>query len=123
MLKFLFVLLLITTSFSASAARQWEITNNYIKKVQVYSHPVNGTNFNVIRFILKNPVNFGCAASDSTNSVSYWQDAPLTDTLSSWIAVAMAAQAQGLPVDIYTEKSVCSINFGRQLMGISLSAE
>lgn len=110
-------------SFNVSAARQWEILDNQIKSVKVYNHVISGTGYNVIQFVFVKPISTGCAYSDATNSVSFWDDSALSNTLSTWVSVAMAAQAQKLPVDVYTDPAVCSTNFGRQLRGIAYTAE
>lgn len=121
--KFLLFMVCFFSSLNTSAARSWEITNNYIQEVKVYNKPINGTNFNVVTFVFRNPITSSCVLSNTERSVSYWIDAAIPDTVSVWVSVALAAQAQNRPVNVYTENSVCSSNFGRELRGISFSAD
>ena len=117
MSRILMALVLLLSITNIYANKIWEVKGNYIESVSIFNDTVGSTAYNVLEVVLKNPINTGCASSDSGRVVRYWINQPVSQSMHAWQAALLAAQAQGAKVDIRTDSSVCSNAYGRKYLG------
>ncbi|MDF1782098.1 MAG: hypothetical protein P1U67_12435 [Alcanivoracaceae bacterium] len=133
-------LLCLLVFFSASSHAEWAATGVYVKKVYQFYENSNS----ITRVIYESAPGstvpdggFSCAPNSQpipgyTNryQAAYWSSS--TSTLSSiFVGELLAAQAQGLPVDIFFEDSGCNTyaatygygGLGRQVKGVAVSLD
>lgn len=76
----------------------------------------NGLNA-VLTVTFKEPISTGCAASDNTRSVSYWNN-PINGYHQSWLSIIIAAKTMGHKVRVLYENSICDPVGGRMMHGV-----
>ena len=136
-IRYLFCLLAL---FSASSHAEWAVTRVYVKKVYQFYENSNSVTRVIYESAADSTVpdeSFSCAPNSQpipgyTNryQAAYWESS--SNTFSAiLIAELLAAQAQGLPVDIYFDESGCNTSaaafgyagLGRRMRGVGVSSD
>lgn len=99
-------LLLLTISSPSFAARVWLFKSVHVEEVAVVN--VGGTH--AVRIALSDvsgTQSYSCAPTQESGVVSLWGSS-VTATMSALLSTALAAQAQGVKVDVLVEDSSCN---------------
>ena len=115
LVKGFFVVFLMALSSHSFADRVWLDQNLMVEDVVVYSQYEKRVI--TVRVSSNEPLNVGCAPTDTHGIFSYWTKADFNGAAKTRVATLLAAQAQQLPVRILVDVGICNTYSGWNAYG------
>ena len=117
-MRFFIAGVLVLFSSIASSNEVWLQQELLVEDVLVYSR--DGYSVMSVQFSSSEPLNSGCAPTDTHNMLSYWYKGDFNGAMRARISTLLSAQAQQLPIRVMVDFGTCNQIQGWDAFGAPL---
>lgn len=114
-MRFFIAVLLLFSSSATWSNPVWLEQELLVEDVLVYSQ--SGYSVMSIKFLSEEPLNAGCAPTDTHKMLSYWYKGDFNGAMRSRISTLLSAQAQQFPIRVLADLSQCNTSQGWNAYG------